>query len=46
VRFVDEPGLKRNPNVIYVVDTDGKNRRILVTGRNVSGLDWWAPPSR
>ncbi|MDX6438280.1 MAG: hypothetical protein QOF45_863 [Gaiellaceae bacterium] len=46
VRFVSEPGLKPDPSGIYVVGTDGSNRRSLLTGRTVSGLDWWAPPVR
>lgn len=46
VRFVEEPGLKDDPSGIYVVDTNGRNRRALLTGRTVSGLDWWAPPTR
>jgi TolB protein len=41
VRFVDEPKLSG----IYAIGVDGRNRQALATARNVSGLDWWAPPT-
>ena len=40
VRSVEEPGLKDDPSGIYIVDTDGKNRRALMTFHILLGFSW------